>query len=166
MRLSRTTAIVVTVASLAMVGCGSSDDDKQPASSPTTEAPATTTAPAATATTTTTTPTTTATNPAPSTTPSGGTTAPTTTSTEPSGGTPPPSDATAKTTPKDAGGDQPTISVGADGNARATAGDGSLAELWCDAAQQGAYDSQVGEASTLVITVRGSDSVRRCELPR
>ncbi len=74
--------------------------------------------------------------------------------------TPPPSDK-----PK-AGGVRPLIKIREDGTARTVASDTSLAELWCDAARQGAYDDQLGEATTLTIAVRGSDHVVNCEIPR
>jgi len=66
-----------------------------------------------------------------------------------------------------AGGVQPTITPGtADEPASAIADDPALIDLWCEQARQGAYDAQVGEATSLAITVRGSDDTRTCELPR
>ncbi len=83
----------------------------------------------------------------------------------PSGGVSPssgPSDAAGT-----AGGDQPTITPGtADEPASAIADDIATRDLWCAQARQGAYDAQVGEATRLAITVRGSDDTRICELPR
>lgn len=66
-----------------------------------------------------------------------------------------------------AGGVQPDITPGtADEPASALADDPAIIDLWCEQARQGAYDDLVGEATTLAITVRGSDDTRTCELPR
>jgi len=135
-----------------LAGCGSDDDgDDASTTEATTAAPATSVAPATTATT-----------------PSATTTAPVPVTMEtappaeqPSGGATPP----AEPPPEPAGGEQPAITVEGT-TARARASDGSLAELWCDAARQGAYDQQLGDATTFVITVAGSDATTTCELPR
>lgn len=171
MRSLHPAALLLSVGALALAGCGGSDGDEAASTTPATtdDAPAATTtqaAPVTTATvetTVTTTPTVTATTP-------GGTT----TSAEPSGGTAPPSGepddagstSSGGTAPSaDPGGDQPTITVNGP-TARAIADDPSVAEIWCDAARGGAYAQQLADATVLQITVRGSDDVQRCELPR
>ena len=90
-----------------------------------------------------------------------------------SGGTAPPVDegtdgdgAGTTTAAPSVDGDAPSITVRADGTARATASDAGQAEVWCDNARQGSYDAQLGDATTLVIAVSGSDATQRCELPR
>ncbi|WP_320669581.1 hypothetical protein [Patulibacter defluvii] len=153
MRTSPPLALLLVVAGLAAGGCGSDDaggGDAGGRSAATTSASTTaTTTPTAT---TSTQPPTTVTDP---------------TATDPSGGTPPPSGegTTTGSRPAPAGGVQPKITVDGD-TARATADDGALSELWCDAARKGAYDDQLGAATKLVITVRGSDDSQVCELPR
>jgi hypothetical protein len=90
----------------------------------------------------------------------------TTTSEGTSGGTAPPTTTVTVEEPPATSGDQPQITVRADGTARTTAADAGQAEIWCDAARQGSYDAQLGQATTLVIAVAGSDQVTRCALPR
>lgn len=170
MRFSRTAALVLATCALGLTACGS-DDEESSAITTLPTVPTTTADPAATTATgpdgTATTPTTGAAtgddgvDPATETlsdgadaddsVPSGGV--------SPSGGS-----ADAKGT---AGGDQPTITPGtADEPASAIAADPTTVDLWCEQARQGAYDGQVGEATSLAITVRGSDDTRICELPR
>jgi hypothetical protein len=164
-------ALLLTVGALALAGCGSSDDTDDAAArqeATTTETQATTptvattteVAPAATETTTSTT--TTTAPPASTPESSSGGTAPPSSSSEDSGGTTPPA---AEPAPS-VDGDQPTITVRGDGTARAVASDAGQAEVWCDNARQGSYDAQLGDATTLVIAVSGSDATQRCELPR
>jgi hypothetical protein len=173
MRFLHPAALLLTVGALALAGCGSSDDTddaaaRDDAATPTetratTPTVATTTevAPAATETTT---DTTTTTAPATTTTESssGGTAPPSSEQEEGSGGTTPPAADPAPSVD----GDQPTITVRGDGTARAVASDAGQAEVWCDNARQGSYDAQLGDATTLVIAVIGSDQTQRCELPR
>jgi hypothetical protein len=166
-------ALLLTVGALALAGCGSRDDTDDAAvrqQATTTETQATTptvpttteVAPAATETTTNTTTTTAPPASAPESA-SGGTTPPSSSSDdEGSGGTTPPA---AEPAPS-VDGDQPTITVRGDGTARAVASDAGQAEVWCDNARQGSYDAQLGDATTLVIAVSGSDATQRCELPR
>lgn len=171
MRFSRTAALVLVSCALGLTACGS-DDDKSSAITTLPTVPAeladTTPAPATTPDGTATTPTT-----GPATgddggTPSGGTSddgTPDADDSVPSGGVSPSSGSGAgKGT---AGGDQPTITPGTAAEpASAIAADASTVDLWCEQARQGAYDDQVGEATSLAITVRGSDDTRICELPR
>jgi hypothetical protein len=176
MRLSRTTAIVLTAGTLALAGCGGTDDADDAASR---QDPVSTaqTAPTTVATTPTVA-TATDTEPVPVTTtetaPSGGVAPPASTTTAAdgasSGGTAPPVDGDdgggTTTAAPSVDGDAPSITVREDGTARATASDAGQAEVWCDNARQGSYDAQLGQASTLVIALSGSDEVQRCELPR
>jgi Tfp pilus assembly protein PilV len=165
-------ALLLTVGALALAGCGSSDDTDDAAvrqEATTTETQATTptvatpteAAPAAAETTTNTTTTTAPPASAPESS-SGGTTPPSSSSSEDSGGTAPPKADPAPSVD----GDQPSITVRGDGTARAVASDAGQAEVWCDNARQGSYDAQLGDATTLVIAVSGSDATQRCELPR
>lgn len=170
MRFSRAAALVLAVCALGLTACGS-DDDKSSAittlpTTPTTANPAATTATAPDGTATT--PSTGAGTGDDGGTPSGGTSgdgAADADDSVPSGGVSPSDGASgSKGT---AGGDQPTITPGtADEPANAIAEDASTVDLWCEQARQGAYDAQVGEATSLEITVRGSDDTRTCELPR
>ncbi|MGX6448098.1 hypothetical protein ACVU7I_08545 [Patulibacter sp. S7RM1-6] len=169
MRFLHPAAALLTVGALALAGCGGSDGDEAASTTPATadDAPATTATQAAPTTptvetTVTTTPTTTQTVPA------------TTTATEQSGGTTPPSaedegdgqTASGGTAPSaETGGDQPTITVNGT-TARAIADDPSVAEIWCDNARGGSYAQQLADATVLQITLRGTDDVQRCELPR
>lgn len=167
MRSFGTVATVLTVCGLALAGCGS-DDDEQSAATSATTTPTTSTE---------TVPTTTGTVPPTTTTDDSGSapsTGTTETSTTPTSGGAAPSDdssdatdATGGATPDGSSGDQPAIRPGtASTPATVTAGDRALAELWCDQARRGSFDEQVGEATSLVITVSGSDDTQRCELPR
>lgn len=170
MRFSRTAALVLTACALGLTACGSDDDETSAITTlPTT--PTTSTDPA---TTTATSPDGTATTPPTGSATTGDDSAPATGTDEgaadaddsiPSGGvTPSGGTSGSKGT---AGGDQPTITPGAaDEPASAIAPDASTVDLWCEQARQGAYDTQVGDATSLAITVRGSDDTRICELPR
>jgi hypothetical protein len=167
MRFSSASAVVLTAGTLALAGCGGSGDDDTTTSTgsaastttgassavvTTTEAPAQQTTvvvpPASTAT-------------APSTVTSGDGASGGT-----SGGTTPPTTTVTVQKPPTVDGDRPSITVRSDGTARTTAADEGQAQIWCDAARQGSYDDQLGDASTLVIAVQGSDAVTRCALPR
>lgn len=159
MRSSPRIAAVLVTGALVLAGCGGSDDENAEAT--TTTGPATsqtTTEPAVVTSTQAVVPQATVVVP-PATTV-------TSTATEPSGGTPPPTTTVTVQAPPATDGDQPSITVRADGTARTTAADAGQAEIWCDAARQGSYDAQLGEATTLVIAVAGSDQVTRCALPR
>lgn len=169
MRFSRTAALVLAACALGLTACGSDDESSAITTLPT--APTTAADPAPT----------TATSPDGGSTPSsgtatsgdggapsGGTTGDGTADADdsiPSGGVSPSSGPSgSKGT---AGGEQPTITPGTtDEPASAIAEDASMVDLWCEQARQGAYDAQVGEATSLAITVRGSDDTRICELPR
>lgn len=171
MRFSRTAVLVLVSCALGLTACGS-DEDKSSAITTLPTIPAertdTTRAPA-------TTPDGTETTPSGDTatgddggTPSAGTSgdaAPDADDAVPSGGVSPSNGSGAgKGT---AGGEQPTITAGtADEPASAIAPDASTVDLWCEQARRGTYDDQVGEATSLAITVRGSDDTRICELPR
>lgn len=171
MRFTRTAALVLATCALGLTACGS-DDDETSAITTLPTAPATTADPTST---TATGPEGTATTPPndAATGDDGVDPATETLSDEaddaddsiPSGGVSPSSGPSgSKGT---AGGDQPTITPGtADEPASAIAADPSTVDLWCEQARQGAYDDQVGEATSLAITVRGSDDTRICELPR
>ena len=158
MRSSPRLATVVVASALALAGCGGSDEENADV--------ATTTGPVATRT---------ATEPAVVTSTEAAPqqtvvvpppTTVTSTATEPSGGVAPPTTTVTVQQPPTTDGDQPSIAVRGDGTARATAADAGQAEIWCDAARQGSYDAQLGDATTLVIAVSGSDAVTRCALPR
>jgi hypothetical protein len=176
MRLSRTAAIVLAAGTLAVTGCGGTDDADDAAARQ--DPVATTQTAATTSMSTPTVATATATQPVPVTTTatsqSGGVAPPAATTTAAdapsSGGTTPPvqpgDEGGTAATPPTVDGDAPTITVREDGTARATAGDAGQAEIWCDNARQGSYDAQLGQATTLVIALSGSDEVQRCELPR
>lgn len=171
MRFSRTAALVLAACALGLTACGS-DGDESSAITTLPTVPTTATDPAAT---TATSPDGTATTPPAGSATSGDGATPSAGATDdgasdaddsiPSGGVSPSGGTSgAKGT---AGGDQPTITPGtADEPASAIAADASTVDLWCEQARQGAYDSQVGEATSLAITVRGSDDTRICELPR
>ena len=174
MRFPHPAALLLTVGALALAGCGAGDDTDDAAAvrddaAAATETQATTptvatstaVAPAATETTTNTTTTTAPAATTPEST-SGGTAPPSSSSSEDSGGTTPPAADPAPSVD----GDQPTITVRGDGTARTVASDAGQAEVWCDNARQGSYDAQLGDATTLVIAVSGSDATQRCELPR
>lgn len=171
MRFSRTAALVLVSCALGLTACGSDDDQSSAITTlptvpaePAETTPTTATDPDGAATT----PTTGAATGDDGDTPSGGTSgdgAADADDSVPSGGVDPSSGSSgAKGT---AGGDQPTITPGtADEPASALAADPSIVDLWCEQARQGAYDDQVGDATSLAITVRGSDDTRICELPR
>lgn len=159
MRLSPSTLAVLTAGLLALAGCGGSDEVAETTSTASTTPTVTDAAPTVTTQTPTETqstvqapPTSTATATAP---PAGE---------DGSGGTTPPVETATAEAPPVAGGDQPQIALRGDGTARATAADGGQAEIWCDAARQGSYAAQLGDATTLVIAVSGSDQVTRCTL--
>lgn len=169
MRFSRTAALVLAACALGLTACGS-DGDESSAITTLPTAPTTAADPAATATS----PDGTATAPPTGSgtsgdgAASGGTTGDGTADADdsiPSGGVSP--SGGGSSSKGTAGGDQPTITPGtADEPASAIAEDASTVDLWCEQARQGAYDAQVGEATSLAITVRGSDDTRICELPR
>lgn len=170
MRFSRTAALVLVACALGLTACGSDDN-----SSAITTLPTVPTEPAATTPTTATVPEGTATTPTTGAAtgddgdaPSGGAASDGTADADdsvPSGGVDPSSGSSGAN--GTAGGDQPTITPGtADEPASALASDPSIVDLWCEQARQGAYDDQVGDATSLAITVRGSDDTRICELPR
>jgi hypothetical protein len=159
MLLSRTSVAVLSAGLLALAGCGGTDGDENADATTTTAPVATaTTAPQAVETATTTAPEQTVVVPPTSTV--------TKTATSPSGGVAPPVETVTQEAPPTTGGDQPSITVRSDGTARATAADAGQAEIWCDNARQGSYDAQLGDATTFVIGVAGSDQVTRCALPR
>ncbi len=159
MPLSRTSVAVLTAGLLALTGCGGTDGDENADATTTTPPVQTaTTAPQAVETATTTAPEQTVVVPPTSTV--------TRTATSASGGTAPPVETVTKATSPTTGGDQPSITLRSDGTARTTAADEGQAEIWCDNARQGSYDAQLGDATTLVIAVAGSDQVTRCALPR
>jgi hypothetical protein len=174
MRISRSAALLLVTCALGLTACGGSDDEESSAitTMPTAPAPATSGTPDDSGTTTSD-GTATATAPT-STAPGDGEAAQSGTSdgdatdadgVAPSGGVSPSSGSS--DSEGTAGGVQPTITPGtADEPASAITDDPALIDLWCEQARQGAYDDQVGEATTLAITVRGSDDTRTCELPR
>jgi hypothetical protein len=157
MSLSSRAVAVLSVGILALAGCGGSDDEEA-AGTTGPAATSTAVAPAETATTVAEAP------PATVVVPPAATV--TTTTPEPSGGATPPTTTVTVQKPPTTAGDQPKITVRSDGTARATAADSGQAEIWCDAARQGSYDSQLGSATTFVISISGSDQVTRCALPR
>lgn len=171
MRISRSAALLLATCALGLSACGSDDEESSAITTlPTAPAPATTDtsgSPSGT------TAEETATSPGATPPPDSGTAsdgasgggATDAEGVEPSGGVNPSSGSSgAEGT---AGGVQPTITPGAaDEPASAITDDPALIDLWCEQARQGAYDDQVGEATSLAITVRGSDDTRTCELPR
>ncbi|MEV4419660.1 hypothetical protein AB0L40_06725 [Patulibacter sp. NPDC049589] len=161
MRLTSVSAAVVTAGILALSGCGGSDSEDVRVVS-TGAKPAATDTQGAVVTSTQAAPQQTVVVPPPSTVVVPSTTGTSTTS----GGTAPPTTTVTVQKPPTVAGDQPTITVRADGTARTTAADDGQAQIWCDAARQGSYDDQLGDATTLVIAVAGSDQVTRCALPR
>lgn len=172
MRFSRSAALVLATCALGLTACGGSDDEDSSAITTLPTAPA----PAATETSADPSSTTdyeTETLPGAAPSPDGGTPSDGTSGdgatdaddVEPSGGVSPSGGSTAPE--GTAGGVQPTITPGtADESASAIADDPALIDLWCEQARRGAYDDQVGDATSLAITVRGSDDTRTCELPR
>lgn len=156
MRPSSRLATAAALGALVLAGCGGSDEEN--ADVGTTTGPLSTATVPAVVTSTGATPPQTVVVPPPTTV--------TSTASEPSSGTPPPTTTVTDQQPPTTGGDRPSIEVRADGTARTTAADAGQAEIWCDAARQGSYDAQLGEATTLVIAVAGSDQVNRCALPR
>lgn len=158
MHLSPRLATLLVAGALVLAGCGGSDEERADVATTTgPEATRTATAPAV-VTSTEAAPQNTVVVPPPTTV--------TSTATEPSGGVAPPTTTVTVQEPPTTGGDQPSIAVRGDGTARTTAADSGQAEIWCDAARQGSYDAQLGEATILVIAVAGSDQVTRCALPR
>lgn len=159
MRPSPRSLALLTAGVLALSGCGGSDGEENADAVTTAPATATATATApAVETATTTGPEQTVVVPPPTTV--------TSTAAEPSGGVAPPTETVTEQAPPTTDGDQPSITLRSDGTARTTAADAGQAEIWCDAARQGSYDAQLGDATTLVIAVSGSDQVDRCALPR
>lgn len=161
MRLSPASAAILVTGALVLTGCGSDDGDvarTTAGATPTaTEGAVVTSTQAAPAGTVVVPPPTTVTTPTEgSDDGSGGT----------SGGTIPPATTTVTVQqPPTVDGDRPSVERRSDGTARATAVDEGQAQIWCDAARQGSYDDLLGDATTFVIAVRGSDSVTRCQLP-
>lgn len=162
MRLSHASIAVVLTGALALAGCGGSDDTDvartTALSTPTaTDGPVVTATESAPPATVIVPPPTTVTTPSGGTSPGGDGS---------SGGTIPPATTTVTVQePPSVDGDRPQVTKRSDGTARATAADEGQAQIWCDAARQGSYDDLLGDATTFVIAVRGSDSVTRCALP-
>lgn len=168
MRFTRTAALVLVSCALGLTACGSDDDEPTAITTLPTVPTATDAAPSATTTTDGAATTTTET-------PAGD--AATTTDGRPDAGSAvaddevpsggvSPSDGRSGSD-RDTGGARPTITPGtAEEPASAIADDPAMIDLWCEQARQGAYDDQIGDATRLAITVRGSDDTRFCELPR